>query len=103
VERAGDGTTTAVVLAQAIINHAFKNITSGANPMQISTGMEKAYQAIVAELKKMSKPVKNKDEIQKVAMVSANNDQEIGEIIANVMDKVVVRGLLLWRKGKPLG
>lgn len=103
VERAGDGTTTAVVLAQAIINHAFKNITSGANPMQISTGMEKAYQAIVAELKKMSKPVKNKDEIQKVAMVSANNDQEIGEIIANVMDKVGREGVVTVEEGQTFG
>jgi len=103
VERAGDGTTTAVVLAQAIINHAFKNITSGANPMQISTGMEKAYQAIVAELKKMSKPVKNKDEIQKVAMVSANNDQEIGEIIANVMDKVGRAGVVTVEEGQTFG
>jgi len=103
VERAGDGTTTAVVLAQAIINHAFKNITSGANPMQISTGMEKAYQAIVGELKKMSKPVKNKDEIQKVAMVSANNDQEIGEIIANVMDKVGREGVVTVEEGQTFG
>lgn len=103
VERAGDGTTTAVVLAQAIINHAFKNITSGANPMQISTGLEKAYQAIVAELQKMSKPVKNKDEIKKVAMVSANNDEEIGDIISSVMDKVGREGVVTVEEGQTFG
>ncbi len=103
VERAGDGTTTAVVLAQAIIAEAFKNITSGANPMQISTGLEKAYQAIVSELQKMSKPVKNKDEIKKVAIISANNDEEIGEIIANVMDKVGREGVVTVEEGQTFG
>ena len=63
VERAGDGTTTAVVLAQAIVGQAFKNITSGANPMEISNGLDKGFKAIVAELQKMSKPVKDKEDI----------------------------------------
>jgi len=81
VERAGDGTTTAVVLSQSIIGHAFKNITSGANPMEISSGLDKGFHVIVDELKKMSKPVNSKEDIKKVAMVSANNDEEIGEII----------------------
>lgn len=103
VERAGDGTTTAVVLAQSIISHAFKNITSGANPMEISSGLDKAFQAVVAELKKMSKPVNSKEDIKKVAMVSANNDEEIGDIIANVMDKVGKEGVVTVEEGQTFG
>lgn len=103
VERVGDGTTTAVVLAQAIIKHAFKNIASGANPMEISTGLEKGYQAIVSELQKLAKPVKGQDEIKKVAMVSANNDVEIGEIIAGVMDKVGKEGVVTVEEGQTFG
>jgi len=103
VERVGDGTTTAVVLAQAIIKHAFKNIASGANPMEISIGLEKGYQAIVAELQKLAKPVKGQDEIKKVAMVSANNDEEIGEIIAGVMDKVGKEGVVTVEEGQTFG
>ncbi len=103
VERAGDGTTTAVVLAQSIISHAFKNITSGANPMEISSGLDKAFQAVVGELKKMSKPVNSKEDIKKVAMVSANNDEEIGDIIANVMDKVGKEGVVTVEEGQTFG
>jgi chaperonin GroEL len=103
VERAGDGTTTAVVLAQAIIRESFKNITSGANPMEISTGLEKGFQAIVKELEKASKPVKGKEEIKKVAMVSANNDEEIGDIISNVMAKVGNEGVVTVEEGQTFG
>ncbi len=103
VERAGDGTTTAVVLSQSIIGHAFKNITSGANPMEISSGLDKGFHAVVDELKKMSKPVNSKEDIKKVAMVSANNDEEIGEIIANVMDKVGKEGVVTVEEGQTFG
>lgn len=103
VERAGDGTTTAVVLAQAIVGQAFKNITSGANPMEISNGLDKGFKAIVAELQKMAKPVKGKAEIKKVAMVSANNDEEIGDIISNVMDKVGREGVVTVEEGQTFG
>ncbi len=103
VERAGDGTTTAVVLTQAIIGSAFKNITSGANPMEISIGLDKGFQAIVAELQKMAKPVKGKEEIKRVAMVSANNDEEIGDIISNVMDKVGKEGVVTVEEGQTFG
>ncbi len=103
VERAGDGTTTAVVLAQAIVGQAFKNITSGANPMEISNGLDKGFKAIVAELQKMSKPVKDKEDIRKVAMVSANNDAEIGSIISNVMNKVGREGVVTVEEGQTFG
>lgn len=103
VERAGDGTTTAVVLTQAIVAQAFKNITSGANPMEISSGLDKGFQAVVVELQKMAKPVKGKEEIKKVAMVSANNDEEIGDIIANVMDKVGREGVVTVEEGQTFG
>ena len=81
VDNAGDGTTTAVVLAQAIITQGFKNIAAGANPMEIRTGIEKGVKSVVAELKTMAKPVKGKEEIRKVAVVSANGDEEIGDIL----------------------
>lgn len=103
VERAGDGTTTAVVLAQAIIGQAFKNITSGANPMEISNGLDKGFKAIVVELQKMAKPVKDKEDIRKVAMVSANNDAEIGSIISNVMEKVGREGVVTVEEGQTFG
>ena len=103
VERAGDGTTTAVVLTQSIVSTAFKNITSGANPMEISTGLEKGFAAIVKELEKAAKPVKGKEEIKKVAMVSANNDEQIGDIIANVMEKVGNEGVVTVEEGQTFG
>lgn len=103
VERAGDGTTTAVVLTQAIVGQAFKNITSGANPMEISNGLDKGFKAIVTELQRMSKPVKGKEDIKRVAMVSANNDAEIGSIISNVMDKVGREGVVTVEEGQTFG
>ncbi len=103
VDRAGDGTTTAVVLAQAIITAGFKNITAGANPMEIRTGIEKGVAAIVAELKKMSKDVKGKEEMKKVAVVSANGDEEIGEIIASVMAEVGEGGVVTVEEGQTFG
>src|SRR5687767_12132155 len=82
---AGDGTTTATVLAQAIYREGAKNVTAGANPMELKRGIEKAVEAIVAEIKKMSKPVEG-TEIAHVGTISANNDQEIGKIIAEAME-----------------
>lgn len=105
VDRAGDGTTTAVVLTQAIINHGFKNIAAGANPMEIRTGIEKGVAAVVAELFKMSKPVKvdDKEGLEKVAVVSANGDKEIGAILANVMSKVGRDGVVTVEEGQTFG
>ena len=103
VERAGDGTTTAVVLAQAIIGAGFKNITSGANPMEIRTGLEKGLVTVVKELGKMAKSVKGKEEIKKVATVAANGDEGIGEIIASVMDKVGKEGVVTVEEGQTFG
>jgi chaperonin GroEL len=103
VDKAGDGTTTAVVLTQSIIASGFKNIAAGANPMEIRTGIEKSVVELVKELKKMSKEVKGKEEIKKVAVVSANGDEEIGEIIASVMDKVGKEGVVTVEEGQTFG
>src|SRR5712691_5530217 len=84
---AGDGTTTATVLAQAIYRESHKQVTAGANPMAMKKGVEKAVAVVVEELKKLSKPVKGKM-IAQVGMISANNDETIGSIIAEAMEKV---------------
>jgi chaperonin GroEL len=86
-DTAGDGTTTATVLAHAIYREGIKNVTAGANPMEIKRGIEKAVEVVVEELKKLSKPVQDKKEIAQVGTISANNDI-IGELIAEAMDKV---------------
>src|SRR6516225_4202824 len=78
---AGDGTTTATVLAQAIFREGIKNVTAGANPMDIKRGIDRAVETVVAELKKMSKPCKTRKEQEQVATVSANNDKTIGALI----------------------
>jgi chaperonin GroEL len=85
---AGDGTTTATVLAEAIYREGMKNVTAGAAPMAIKRGIEKAVEAVVEELKKLSRPVKENKEIQQVATISANSDTVIGKMIADAMDKV---------------
>lgn len=103
VDTAGDGTTTAVVLAQAIVTSGMKNIASGANPMEIRTGIEKGVSAIVKNLQGMAKPVKGKEDIRRVATISANGDQEIGDIIANVMDKVGKDGVITVEEGQTFG
>jgi len=82
---AGDGTTTATVLAHAIVNEGLKNLAAGANPMILRRGLEKGAEAVIAEIKSMSKPVEGRDEIAQVAAISAG-DQEIGELIAEVME-----------------
>ena len=86
---AGDGTTTATVLAEAIYKEGLRNVTAGANPISLQRGIMKATEAIVAELKKLSKKVSDAKEIAQVASISANSDKEIGSIIAEAMDKVV--------------
>src|SRR5881296_4510336 len=85
---AGDGTTTATVLAEAIFREGLKNVTAGSSPMYIKRGIEKAVEVVVAELKKLSKPVKENKEIEQVATISANSDNVIGKMIAAAMDKV---------------
>jgi chaperonin GroEL len=99
---AGDGTTTATVLAQAIFREGLKNVTAGANPMAIKRGIEKAVTAVVEELKKMSVPTKGKKEIAQVGSISANNDKEIGDLIAEAMDKVGKDGVITVEEAKSL-
>lgn len=93
-DAAGDGTTTATVLAQAIFQHGIKNVAAGANPMDIKRGIDKAVAAVVADLKKQSKAISKPNEIQQVATVSANNDSSIGKMIADAMDKVGKDGVI---------
>jgi chaperonin GroEL len=98
---AGDGTTTATVLAQAIYREGIKNVTAGANPMELKKGVEKAVAVVVEELKKLSKPVKGKM-IAQVGMISANNDETIGSIIAEAMEKVGKDGVITVEEAKTL-
>ena len=91
---AGDGTTTATVLAQAVYREGLKNVTAGSNPMALKRGIDKAVTAIVEELKKISVPTAGKKEIAQVASISANNDKEIGELIADAMEKVGKDGVI---------
>ena len=101
-DEAGDGTTTATVLAHAIFKEGLKYITAGANPVAVKRGMDKAVEAIIAELKNMSKTVENKEQIAQVATISANNDKKIGELIAEAMDKVGKDGVITVEEGKSL-
>src|ERR1700757_656185 len=98
---AGDGTTTATVLAQAIYREGIKNVTAGANPMELKRGIDSAVRAAVEALDKMSKPVEGKD-IAHVGTISANNDSEIGKIIAEAMDKVGKDGVITVEEAKGL-
>ncbi len=91
---AGDGTTTATVLAQAIFREGLRNVTAGANPMALKRGIDKAVAAVVEELKKISVPTAGKKEIAQVAAISANNDREIGDLIADAMEKVGKDGVI---------
>ena len=99
-DQAGDGTTTATVLAQAIFGVGIKNVAAGANPMDLKRGIDKAVTAVVAELKANSKPISTSKEIAQVATVSANNDEEIGKMIANAMDKVGKDGVITVEEAK---
>src|SRR5881409_2986515 len=100
-DTAGDGTTTATVLAQAIYREGAKNVVAGANPMDIKRGIEKAVEAITAEIKKMSKPVSG-NMVAQVGTISANNDETIGKIIADAMDKVGKDGVITVEEAKTL-
>src|ERR1700722_6443397 len=97
---AGDGTTTATILARAIYREGLKNITSGANPTAVRRGIEKAVEAAVAELAKMSKPVSKKEEIAQVGTISANNDPEIGNMLADAVERVGRDGVITVEEGK---
>jgi len=99
---AGDGTTTATVLAEAIFREGMKNVTAGANPMALKRGIEKAVEKVVEELKKLSKAinVKDKKEVSQVASIAANSDREIGDLIAEAMTKVGKDGVITVEEGK---
>ncbi len=101
-DRAGDGTTTATVLAHAIFKEGLRNITAGANPIEVKRGMDKACEAIVAELKKLSREVKDKKEIAQVATISANSDEKIGNLIADAMEKVGKDGVITVEEAKSI-
>ena len=101
-DNAGDGTTTATVLAQAIFREGLKNVTAGANPMALKRGIDKAVAAVVEELKKISVPTSGKKEIAQVGTISANNDAEIGKLIAEAMEKVGKDGVITVEEAKGL-
>lgn len=100
---AGDGTTTASVLAQAIVREGLKNLTAGANPMSIKRGIDKAVEYSVEKIKSMSKAVNTKEEIAQVASISAGNNSEIGELIAEAMEKVGNEGVITVEESKSFG
>src|SRR5205807_4097459 len=99
---AGDGTTTATVLAQAIFREGLKNVTAGANPMAIKRGIDKAVQAVIEDLKKISVPTSGKKEIAQIGSISANNDKEIGDLISDAMEKVGKDGVITVEEAKGL-
>jgi chaperonin GroEL len=99
---AGDGTTTATVLAEAVFNEGLRAVVSGVNPVQMKAGIEKAVEQITAKLREMSIPVKGKKEMAQVAAIAANNDMEIGELLAEAMDKVGKDGVITVDEGKSL-
>jgi len=99
---AGDGTTTATVLAEAVFNEGLRAVVAGVNPIQMKAGIEKAVEEIAAKLKEMSIPVKGKKEMAQVASIAANNDPEIGDLLAEAMDKVGKDGVITVDEGKSL-
>jgi chaperonin GroEL len=99
---AGDGTTTATVLAQAIFREGLKNVTAGANPMELKRGIDRAVEAVIEELKRFSTPSAGKKEIAQVGTISANNDHEIGKLIADAMEKVGKDGVITVEEAKGL-
>ncbi|MCL4521115.1 MAG: chaperonin GroEL, partial [Firmicutes bacterium] len=99
---AGDGTTTATVLAQAMIKEGLKNVTAGANPMGIKHGIERAVEVAVEEIRKIAKPIEGKAAITQVAAISAN-DEEIGKLIAEAMEKVGADGVITVEESKTMG
>ena len=101
-DNAGDGTTTATVLAQSIVSEGLKNVTAGANPMALKRGIDKASARIVENIKKMSKAVKGKEDITAVGAISANNDQTIGLLLADALEKVGKEGVITVEEAKGL-
>ncbi|WP_082198719.1 chaperonin GroEL [Chlamydia suis] len=99
-DKAGDGTTTATVLAEAIYTEGLRNVTAGANPMDLKRGIDKAVKVVVDQIKKISKPVQHHKEIAQVATISANNDSEIGNLIAEAMEKVGKNGSITVEEAK---
>ncbi len=99
-DKAGDGTTTATVLAEAIYSEGLRNVTAGANPIEIKRGIEKAVKTVVETLKDMSKPIQDRKEIEQVATISANSDSEIGSIISSAMQRVGKDGTITVEEGK---
>src|SRR6201982_3539167 len=99
---AGDGTTTATVLAQAIVRQGLKNVAAGANPLALKRGIEKAVDSVVDEIKKQSKEISGKDQIARVATISAG-DEEIGDVIADAIEKVGKDGVVNVEEGKTFG
>jgi chaperonin GroEL len=97
---AGDGTTTATVLAQAVVREGTKNIAAGANPMDVKKGIERAVEAVVEELKKLSIPVSGSKDIEDIGTISANNDRQIGKLIAEAMEKVGKDGVITVEDGR---
>ncbi|MEI6886930.1 MAG: chaperonin GroEL [bacterium] len=103
VDKVGDGTTTSAVLVQSILTAGLKNVEAGANPMDLRRGIEKGVNAIVEELKKMSKSVKGKEDIERVAIISANGDKVIGDALAEVYEKIGKDGVLTVEDGQTFG
>ena len=101
-DSAGDGTTTATVLAQAIIREGMKSVAAGMNPMDLKRGIDKAVESAVAELHKLSKPCNTSKEIAQVGSISANSDASVGKIIADAMDKVGKEGVITVEDGSGL-
>jgi chaperonin GroEL len=99
-DAAGDGTTTATVLTQSIFAHGIKNVAAGANPMDLKRGIDKAVAAVVENLKKQSKKIKDSSEIAQVATISSNSDETIGKMIADAMDKVGKDGVITVEEAK---
>lgn len=99
-DKAGDGTTTATVLAEAIYSEGLRNVAAGANPLDLKRGMEKAVKTVITELVKRSKKIQDKNEIEQVAIISANNDKEIGKIIADAMERVGKDGTITVEEAK---
>jgi chaperonin GroEL len=99
---AGDGTTTATVLAEAIFKEGYRNLTAGADAMALARGIRKAVNAVIESLKKQSKPIKGKEDIESVASISANNDREIGKIMADAFERVGKDGVITVEEGKSL-
>jgi chaperonin GroEL len=99
---AGDGTTTATVLAESIYREGLRNVAAGANPMGLKRGIEKAVEVVIEELKKLSKPVKDKKEISQVGTIAANGDDVVGDLIAEAMEKVGKDGVITVEEAKAI-